>query len=104
MNFYFDHLNEKKKFIIEEPFIKYLFSSFRFVGKEIEWSGSGDEEIGREKGTDIVRVKVNPKYYRPTEVEELKGDASKAREEDISISSGPTSSCLTFATRGSLDP
>lgn len=62
-------------------------TSFRFVGKEIEWSGSGDEEVGREKGTDTVRVKVNPKYYRPTEVEELKGDASKAREEDISLSS-----------------
>jgi len=58
---------------------KFVEASFRFVGKEIEWSGSGDAEVGREKGTDTVRVKVNPKYYRPTEVEELKGDASKAR-------------------------
>jgi len=58
---------------------KFVEASFRFVGKEIEWSGSGDKEIGREKGTDIVRVKVNPKYYRPTEVEQLMGDATKAK-------------------------
>lgn len=38
------------------------------VGKEIEWSGSGEQEVGKEKGTDIVRIKVNPKYYRPAEV------------------------------------
>ena len=56
--------------------------ALRFVGKEIEWSGSGDNEVGREKGTDVVRVKVNPKYYRPTEVEQLMGDSTKAREEE----------------------
>ena len=37
----------------------------------------GDNEIGKEKGTDIIRVKVNPKFYRPTEVEQLLGDPSK---------------------------
>merc|ERR1712165_291967 len=58
---------------------EFVEASFRFVGKEIEWSGSGDNEVGREKGTDVVRVKVNPKYYRPTEVEQLLGDATKAR-------------------------
>ena len=36
-------------------------------------------EIGRDKATGIVRVKVNPKYYRPTEVETLLGDATKAK-------------------------
>ena len=43
------------------------------------WEGSGVDEIGREKGTGVVRVKVNAKYYRPTEVEELLGDATKAK-------------------------
>lgn len=32
------------------------------------WEGEGVNEIGKEKGTDIVRVKVNAKYFRPTEV------------------------------------
>lgn len=32
------------------------------------WEGSGVDEVGKDKATGIVRVKVNPKYYRPTEV------------------------------------
>ncbi|PIO54531.1 hypothetical protein TELCIR_24105, partial [Teladorsagia circumcincta] len=44
------------------------------------WEGEGVDEVGKEKGTDIVRVKINPKYYRPTEVETLLGDASKAKK------------------------
>ena len=36
--------------------------------------------MGREKGTDVVRVRVNPKFYRPTEVEQLLGDPRKANE------------------------
>ena len=51
----------------------------RYIGQEIEWEGKGDTEIGREKGTGKIRVKVNPKYYRPTEVEELLGDSTKAK-------------------------
>ena len=44
------------------------------------WEGSGDKELGREKGTEVIRVKVNPKFYRPTEVEQLLGDPRKANE------------------------
>ena len=36
--------------------------------------------MGREKGTGVVRVRVNPKFYRPTEVEQLMGDPRKANE------------------------
>lgn len=32
------------------------------------WEGSGVDEVGKDKATGIVRVKVNPKFYRPTEV------------------------------------
>jgi len=53
--------------------------SFAHIGVTIEWSGSGVEEVGMDKATGAVRVKVNPKYYRPTEVEFLLGDATKAR-------------------------
>ena len=58
---------------------EFVEKSFAFIGKEIAWEGSGDNEIGKEKGTDIVRIKVNPKYYRPTEVEQLMGDSTKAK-------------------------
>lgn len=58
---------------------EFVEASFRYIGKEIEWRGSGIDEVGVEKGTDIVRVKVNPKYFRPTEVDLLLGDSTKAR-------------------------
>lgn len=47
---------------------EFVEESFKIVGKEIVWEGKGVNEIGKEKDTGIVRVKVNPKYYRPTEV------------------------------------
>ncbi|XP_064395348.1 GDP-mannose 4,6 dehydratase-like [Halichondria panicea] len=55
--------------------------SFKEVGVEIEWKGSGEAEKGFDKSTGIVRVEVDPKYYRPTEVDYLQGDASKAERE-----------------------
>jgi GDPmannose 4,6-dehydratase len=59
---------------------EFVEAAFAHVGKEIEWRGSGVDEVGIEKGTDIVRVKVNPKYFRPTEVDLLLGDSSKAQK------------------------
>ncbi len=44
------------------------------------WEGEGVNEVGKESETGIVRVVINPKYYRPTEVEQLLGDASKAKQ------------------------
>ena len=51
---------------------------FRRVGITIVWSGTGAEETGKCEKTGQVLVKVNPKYYRPTEVDLLIGDPSKA--------------------------
>jgi len=51
--------------------------SAKELGMNIEWSGKGINEVGRIKGE--VVVKVDPRYFRPTEVESLLGDASKAR-------------------------
>jgi len=59
---------------------EFVEESFKVVGIEISWEGEGVNEVGREKATGIVRVKVNPKYYRPTEVEFLLGDPTKAQE------------------------
>ncbi|CAH0385615.1 unnamed protein product [Bemisia tabaci] len=54
--------------------------AFSLIGQRIVWQGSGVNEVGIEEATKIVRVKVNPKYFRPTEVDLLLGDATKARE------------------------
>jgi GDPmannose 4,6-dehydratase len=54
-----------------------------FAAKElnivIEWQGNGVNEIGVDKSTGVALVKVDPRYYRPTEVETLLGDAAKAK-------------------------
>jgi GDPmannose 4,6-dehydratase len=54
--------------------------SFREIGIEIEWQGDGKEEMGIDKVTGKVLVEVDPRYFRPTEVELLLGDATKARQ------------------------
>ena len=54
--------------------------SFKEVGIEIVWEGKGVEEIGKCKKTGKVLIEVDPKYFRPTEVETLLGDPSKANK------------------------
>ncbi len=54
--------------------------AFKEVGIEIEWQGEGSEEIGIDTSTGKVIVEVDPRYYRPTEVELLIGDPTKAKE------------------------
>ncbi len=46
----------------------------------IEWSGEGVNEIGRRAGSNEVVVRIDPRYFRPAEVETLLGDPTKARE------------------------
>ncbi len=53
--------------------------AFGHCGIELEWRGTGVEEQGIDKATGKVRVEVNPKYFRPTEVETLMGDCTKAK-------------------------
>ena len=49
-------------------------------GFDIEWFGNGQDEIGMDKKTKKTIISVNPKYFRPAEVETLLGDATKAKE------------------------
>ena len=51
-----------------------------YFGFDIEWYGQGEDEIGMDKNTKKTIIAVNPKYYRPTEVETLLGDSTKAKE------------------------
>jgi len=53
--------------------------AFKELGIEIGWRGSGVEEKGYDVGTGQVIVEVDPRYFRPTEVKMLLGDATKAR-------------------------
>jgi len=50
------------------------------LGWEIEWKGEGVDEKGYDKETGKLLVEVNPRYFRPTEVDLLIGDPSKAKE------------------------
>jgi GDPmannose 4,6-dehydratase len=54
---------------------------FKYVGIDIVWEGEGVNEVGKDKATGVVRVEISPSYYRPTEVDLLIGDASKAKNE-----------------------
>ena len=54
--------------------------AFKHVGRTIKWRGSGVDEEGIDADNGAVLVKIDPRYFRPTEVEELLGDASKARD------------------------
>jgi GDPmannose 4,6-dehydratase len=53
--------------------------AFNEVGIEIQWQGSGIDEKGVNKKTGEILVEVDPVYFRPTEVDTLLGDPSKAR-------------------------
>ncbi|MDX1959771.1 MAG: GDP-mannose 4,6-dehydratase [Leptospiraceae bacterium] len=53
--------------------------SFKHVGIELEWQGKEDNEKGIDKKTGNVVVAVDPRYYRPTEVEQLLGNPAKAK-------------------------
>jgi GDPmannose 4,6-dehydratase len=51
-----------------------------YFGMKIEWMGEGLDEVGYDWNTKKAVIKVNPKYFRPAEVETLLGDASKAKK------------------------
>lgn len=52
-----------------------------YFGFDIQWYGEGEDEIGIDKNTKKPIIAVDPKYYRPTEVDTLLGDSTKAKEQ-----------------------
>jgi GDPmannose 4,6-dehydratase len=54
--------------------------AFENVGIELEWTGKDENEKGVDKKTGNVIVEVDPQYFRPTEVEQLLGDPTKAKQ------------------------
>jgi GDPmannose 4,6-dehydratase len=59
---------------------EFIQKAFAVVGRSIEWRGSGLEEVGFDKADGQPLVQIDPRYFRPTEVDALLGDASKARK------------------------
>lgn len=57
---------------------EFVETAFHHVGITIEWQGSGVDEIGINKATGKIIVKINPKFFRPAEVDILLGDPAKA--------------------------
>jgi len=58
-------------------FVEFAFGK---VGIKIEWQGKGVDEVGLNAATCDILIEVDPKYYRPTEVDILIGDPTKAKE------------------------
>jgi len=63
------------------PVREFVDKAFTEAGIEIRWEGTGVDEKGYDKKTNEIIVEVDPKYFRPTEVELLLGDPSKAQKE-----------------------
>jgi GDPmannose 4,6-dehydratase len=54
-------------------------AAFAVVGRELQWRGKGTDEVGLDAASGRVVVCIDPRYFRPTEVDLLLGDSSKAR-------------------------
>ena len=60
---------------------EFVEEAFKVFGEKIEWRGNGINETGVLSSTGDVVVRIDPRYFRPTEVDILVGDASKAKKE-----------------------
>ena len=58
----------------------FVTMAFAAAGFPIEWSGKDADEIGRDANSGKTLIRINPKFYRPAEVDLLIGDAGKARD------------------------
>ena len=59
----------------------FVEEAFKHVNIKIAWKGKGLKEVGYNKTNKNILVKVDPIYFRPTEINELRGDFSKAKRE-----------------------
>lgn len=58
---------------------EFVEASFGHVGVDIAWDGTGTSEVGRDRATGVVRVRVSEEFFRPAEVDFLLGNSSKAK-------------------------
>ena len=71
-----DYVLATGKMYAVRQFVEYAFAE---IGQKITWQGQAEKEVGIDEN-GITRVRIDPRYFRPTEIETLCGDASKARK------------------------
>jgi GDPmannose 4,6-dehydratase len=75
--------NESDTFVLAtnrtETVRDFVVMAFKAIGVELEFSGKDDKEVARDKASGKVVMRVNPKFYRPAEVDLLIGNAAKAK-------------------------
>ena len=59
----------------------FVEEAFKFINVKISWRGKGLKEIGYNQKSGETVVKIDPVYFRPTDIDELRGDPSKAKKE-----------------------
>jgi len=59
---------------------EFVEKAFKVIDIDVKWKGEGIDEVGFDEKTGKELVKVDPRYFRPTEVEFLWGDYSKANK------------------------
>ena len=59
---------------------EFIERAFALVGVALRWEGRGANEIGIDAVSGQTRVRVNPKYYRPADIDSVLGDPSKAKQ------------------------
>lgn len=76
--------NEPDTFVLStgraETVREFVNMAFKAAGFHLQWQGADEHEIGIDDASGKTLVRVNPKFYRPAEVDQLIGDAAKARE------------------------
>ena len=60
---------------------QFVEEAFKHIGVNISWKGKGLKEVGYDKKSSKTYVRIDPVYFRPTDVDELRGDPSKAKRE-----------------------
>ncbi len=59
----------------------FVEEAFKYINVRIAWKGKGLKEVGYDKKTGKTHIKIDPVYFRPTDVDELRGDSSKAKRD-----------------------
>ena len=69
-------LSTNKNYSVRE----FVEKAFKLKGYDLVWEGTGINEIGKDKNTNKILIKIDKKYFRPAEVDDLLGDSSKAQK------------------------
>ena len=71
----------KPHIITDMLVLKNILSTRKHINIKIGWKGKGLKEVGFDKKKGNILVKIDPVYFRPTDINELRGDSSKAKRE-----------------------